>query len=236
LVVPVTVLASPRSATSGVVSSGFASIDPESGEQGRAPEVATSTLIDMTSTSPAIQRRSLASTAIHSGVFAIATSWDELDAELLTPGTHSNLLFFDVDLESCECLIDECHCGIQRIDILGLYDEAETLVGVELVFATPELLARAADALFISGVSPENPNYAEALAAVHAALRAEISSWAPETSGIRHGSIEADGELLLGDAYIGADAALVVHGTLAATWWWEESGALSRVSLMRELP
>jgi hypothetical protein len=186
--------------------------------------------------SPAIQRRALASTDIHSGVFGIATSWEHLNDEIQNPGTHSNLLFLEVDLDFCACDVETCQCRAQRIDILGLFDEAETLVGVELVFATPELLARAADALFIAGVSTDNPNYQDALAAVHAALRAEITSWAPETSGIRHGSIQADGELYLGDAYLGADALLNMHGTLAATWWWAESGALSRVALMCEQP
>ncbi len=200
--------------------------------KGRACKLATCTLFHMTSPSPTLQRRAIAKTDIHSGVFGIATAWEHLDAELRAPGTHDNLLFLDIDLDMCAC-DDECSCNAQRIDILGLFDESETLVGVELVFATPELLSRAADALYISGVSPDNPHYQEALAAVHAALRAEITDWAPETPGTIHGHIEADGELHFGDAYIGADASLELSGKLEATWWWAETGELARMALLQ---
>jgi hypothetical protein len=189
----------------------------------------------MTTLSSSLERVLLGSSNLASGAFGISSRWDALVEEIQS-GTHADCnLIVQIETLLCLCEDDGCACTLARADIVGLYQgsgENRSLVGIEAVFSTPELLERAAAALHVSGVGPENQNYSAALDAIHAALRSEIAQWAPDNNGIEHGTLYSDDSILLGDAYMWPDFDLPLKGTLKAVWFLDDHEALSRLQLL----
>jgi hypothetical protein len=196
----------------------------------------------MTALSAKTHRSVIGKLPIHSAVLGITSSWDALAHELET-GVHDDAnLVIELPTDYCDCDLDidddgvtPCGHGIHQLDVIGLWNEDRSqMYGVELVFFTPELSQRAADALAASGITPENASYAKTLDGIHAALRAEIAQWAPASDGVTDGSMRFEGDLCLGDAYLVTQPQFEIdlHGDVSLVWFLDEAGEIARLQLI----